>query len=184
MSGSCVTPLRQNTGEKIYTRWRCHRPLCSSVFADRSGGRIDWGLRLCFAHQGYMTGCVNDTVTSAHTYYKTINSQDFQAELGPLQCWETTGSTPGLCGLYPPKKTKAKIKASTNGTTELSSQSLNRKKPKKTKVNAKIWDKNAHFPDLKLTVRYQGRNHQLFSVVSSSRASRHAFMHSQGFAAD
>lgn len=42
MSVSCVTPLSENTGEKIYTRWRCHRPLCSPVSADgRSEGRID-----------------------------------------------------------------------------------------------------------------------------------------------
>lgn len=39
MSGSCVTPLSVNTGEKIYTHWRCHRPLCSPVFADRGDRR-------------------------------------------------------------------------------------------------------------------------------------------------
>lgn len=56
MSGACVTSRSDNTAEKIYTRWRCHRPLCSPVFAD--GGLT----RRC-AHHGYTAVSVNDTHT-------------------------------------------------------------------------------------------------------------------------
>lgn len=56
VSGACVTSRSDNTAEKIYTRWRCHRPLCSPVFAD--GGLT----RRC-AHHGYTAVSVNDTHT-------------------------------------------------------------------------------------------------------------------------
>lgn len=89
MSGSCVTLLSENTGEKIYTRWRCHRPLCSPVspvFADRGGseGRIDVGSH-CAALTRATQQCVQMIYIHTHTHTH-VSPLTFFLTDEPLQC--------------------------------------------------------------------------------------------------
>lgn len=68
VSGARMTPLSENTGEKIYTHWCCHRPLCSAVSADRRDWRgVSTALTLRCAHHSYV--CVWMIHQWAHTHF-------------------------------------------------------------------------------------------------------------------
>lgn len=73
VSGACMTPLSENTGEKIYSRWCCHRPLCSAVSADRRDWRgVSTALTLRCAHHSYVVVYVCEWCIGEHTHISTF----------------------------------------------------------------------------------------------------------------